>query len=99
MQLDECVQLYRGTWDDPQPPKVPRWRLRMAETDGSPGDGGNPVPPLRPLEPRRETLVVSLSEPQWAAFHDALAATVHHRFGSASTYLHQISESLMCLKL
>ncbi|XP_050730386.1 dynein axonemal heavy chain 7-like [Eriocheir sinensis] len=91
-ELDECVQLYRGTWDDPQPPKVPRWRLRMAENDGSPGDGGNPVPPLRPLEPRRETLVVSLSEPQWAAFHDALAATVHHRFGSASTFLHQISE-------
>ncbi|KAK8378939.1 hypothetical protein O3P69_009581 [Scylla paramamosain] len=91
-ELDECVQLYRGTWEEPQPPKVPRWRLRMAETDDSTGDGGTPVPPLRPLEPRRETLVVSLSEPQWAAFHDALASTVHHRFSSASTYLHQISE-------
>ena len=64
----------------------------MAETDSSPADGGEPVPPLRPLEPRRETLVVSLSEPQWAAFHDALASTVHSRFTSASTYLHQICE-------
>nr|XP_053649653.1 uncharacterized protein LOC128700456 [Cherax quadricarinatus] len=89
-ELDDCVQLYRGTWDEPQPPKVPKWRLRVAE-NGEEGEADEVTPPLRPLQPRRETLVVTLSDPQWKGFRSALSSSIRCRFAKAAEFLDQIS--------
>nr|XP_045615668.1 dynein axonemal heavy chain 7-like isoform X1 [Procambarus clarkii] len=89
-ELDDCVQLYRGTWDEPQPPKVPKWRVRVAES-GPSDDIEEVVPPLRPLQPRRETLVVTLSDPQWEGFRSMLTSSIQCRFTKAAEFLDQIS--------
>lgn len=59
---------------------------------GPPGEE-DVAPPLRPLEPRRETLVVTLSEPQWESFRSCLSANIRRRFEKAGEFLTQIGTS------
>lgn len=59
---------------------------------GPPGEE-DVAPPLRPLEPRRETLVVTLSEPQWDSFRSCLSANIRRRFEKAGEFLTQIGNS------
>ncbi|XP_064087240.1 dynein axonemal heavy chain 3-like [Macrobrachium nipponense] len=88
-ELDECVQLYRGTWEEPQPPKIPKWRQKAA-ADGTSEGSGEATPLLRPLEPKRETLVVTLSEPQWEGFRTSLSNSIAQRFKDAAEFISQI---------
>ncbi|KAK7080903.1 hypothetical protein SK128_017532 [Halocaridina rubra] len=89
LKMDDCVQLYRGTWDEPQPPKIPKWRQK-AGIYGPPEGVEEVAPPLRPLQPKRETLVVTLSEPQWDSFKSALKSSIQQRFKDASENIAQI---------
>lgn len=79
------MQLHRASWEEPPAPTVPRWRQRLADPDG--GDQ-----PLRPLQPQRDALVVSLSEAQWAALRDQARASLSRVFQKAAVYLDQIGE-------
>ncbi|XP_068243599.1 uncharacterized protein [Palaemon carinicauda] len=88
-ELDKCVQLYRGTWEEPQPPKIPKWRQKAA-TNGASEGSGEAAPLLRPLEPKRETLVVTLSEPQWEGFRTSLSNSIKQRFKDAAEFISQI---------
>ena len=83
--------MYRGTWEEPQPPKIPKWRQNAASNGSSEGKE-EIAPPLRPLQPKRETLVVSLSEPQWEAFRNSLTNSIGQRFKDAAEFISQISE-------
>ena len=75
-QLQECVQLYRATWDEPQPTPVPRWRLLLAAQYKDTKDPSSnkdvtelwKYQPAPVLQPKRETLVVSVGDSQWQGF-------------------------------
>lgn len=91
LKLADCVQLYRATWVDPEPPAVPKWRQRLAqEQEGE--EGNRNVRPLRPLEPHRDTLVITLSDSQWSSLKDHAKNRIEKAFDKANHYLDQISK-------
>ena len=94
-QLTECVQLYRATWDEPEPPSIPKWRQKLAEPKEESDEneeGAGSYRPLKPLQPKRETLVITLSDDQWTALKNAARTSLKKIFKNANTYVEQIGE-------
>ena len=86
LQLHECVQLYRATWEDPKPPELPHWRQVMSQEESK--------MPLRELQPHRETLVVSLSDAQWSSLKDLAKEKIAKSFKNSWEILDQICKFL-----
>ena len=85
-KLNECVQLYRATWEDAKPPELPHWRKVMSQEESK--------KPLRELEPHRETLSVSLSDAQWEVLRQAAKDNIANAFKSSWDFLNQICKFL-----
>jgi len=98
-QLRNCVQLYRATWEEPKPPAIPKWRLELAEEylgkqledEENIAEAWKYQPPPI-LQPKRETLVVSVGEAQWDGFLKDTNTILNSTYTKANSFVKQIGK-------